>query len=85
MFIVLLGHPEWTRFLSVLHFDGLVGVQRMSKTESMQNRQKHVAARAQIFFKDYVFLRKKVINSNLMLQNKAIQMAMDHEAVLLHQ
>jgi hypothetical protein len=70
--------------MSALHLDGLISVRGMSRTESMRNRQKHVADRVRIYVKDYVFRRIKFINSDLMFQ-KAIKLVMDHEGVPLHQ
>ena len=70
--------------LSDHHLDGIVQVRGMSKTESMRNRQKHVADRVRAFVKASVFRRIKFINSDIMFQ-KAFKLVIDQEAVPPHQ
>ncbi len=48
--------------------DRIVQVRGMSKTESMRNRQKHIADRVRTFVKVSEFRRIKVINSDIMFQ-----------------
>jgi hypothetical protein len=65
---------------SLLRLDGPIRIHGMSRTESMQNRQKHVADRVRTFVKTEVFRRIKFINSDTMIE-QAIKLVMDRENV----
>ena len=65
---------------SLLRLDGPIRIRGMSRTESMQNRQKHVADRVRTFVKTEVFRRIKFINSDTMFE-QAIKLVMDCENV----
>ncbi|MGL6009651.1 MAG: hypothetical protein ACRC1D_09370 [Culicoidibacterales bacterium] len=64
--------------------DELLNVRGMSRSESMKNRQKHVAERVRFYVKSVIFRKIKFINSDAMFQ-KAINLVMDHEDVPNHQ
>ena len=66
-----------------LHLDGFMHIRGMSKSESMRNRQKHVALRVRTYVKSIIFRKIKFINSDMMFQ-KAMTLVMDHEAVPHH-
>jgi hypothetical protein len=64
----------------LLQLDGPIRIRGMSRTESMRNRQKHVAERVRTFVKTDVFRRIKFINSDTMFE-QAIKLVMDHENI----
>ena len=73
-------HGGRTEALAMDLDDVTAGLRGLTRKESMEKRQPHVADRVRIFVKSVIFRRIKFVNSDQM-SLRALQLVMDHENV----